>query len=182
MGPLAAMFGREFQQYLLEHKGADKIFKAKMQHSVDSGRSSMSQKRVEEVHHEYVNDDYDDDRASQVSKRTRSPRKTMTPFCGAPWAQSPTNRRDVDMRDQYDDRRPRDIRQRQDHDRVRDDVRGPRSSDVRDQDDYPRDGDRRKYAQSEPEPREPRPYERKSKDRQPRPYDHESDRRTSRRD
>ena len=36
MGPLAAMFGREFQQYLLEHKGTTKIPKERMQFSVDS--------------------------------------------------------------------------------------------------------------------------------------------------
>ena len=180
LGPLAAMFGREFQQYLLEHKGTNKIPKAELEYSVNSGRTSMSDKRISTVQHEYLEDGRDDDRASQVSKRTRSPRKGT--FQKAPWKQSPTNRCDVDMRDQYDDRRPRDIRERQDYGRLRDDLRGPRGGDVRDQDYYPREGDRRNYTQSEPEPREPRHYERKSKDRQPRPYDRESDRRTSRRD
>ena len=138
----------------------------------------MSQKRVEEVHHEYVNDDHDDDRASQASKRTRSPRKTMTPFCGAPWAQSPTNHRNIDIRDQYGDRRVRDVRQYTDDERVRD---------RRDRDRHPRDDEprgsmsvRRNYDQYEQERLEPRPYERKSKDRQTRPDDR--DRRNSRRD
>ena len=181
MGPLAAMFGREFQQYLLENKGTDKISKARMQHSVDCGRSSMSQKRVEEVYHEYVDDNYDDDRASQVSKRTRSPRKTMTPFCGAPWAQSPSNRRNLDIREQHDDRRIRDVRQCTDDERVRD---------RRDRDRQPRDKEPRgssvrcNYDQHEEERFEPRPYERKSKERQTRPddRDRDRDRRTSRSD
>ena len=187
MGPLAAMFGREFQQYLLEHKGVDKISKAKMQYSVDSGRTSMNEKRIQEVHHEYVDDGRDDDRASQASKRTRSPRRDS--YHKAPWNQSPTNRCDVDIRGQYGDRRLRDVRQLPDYDRLRENLHGPRGGDRRDQDFYPREdeprgsiSDRRNYTQSEPEPREPRHYERKSKDRQSRPYDRESDRRTARRD
>ena len=178
LGPLAAMFGREFQQYLLVNKGTDKIPKAELEYSVNSGRTSMSDKRISTVQHEYLEDGRDDDRASQASKRTRSPRKGKGQR--APWRQSPTNRCDVDMRDQYDDRRSRDVRERSDYGRLREDLRGPRGGDVRDQAYYPREGqpsgsmgERRNYTQSEPEPREPRYYERKSKEREPRPYDRE---------
>ena len=180
LGPLAAMFGREFQQYLLVNKGTNKIPKVELEYSVNSGRTSMSDKRISTVQHEYLEDGRDDDRASQASKRTRSPRKGT--FHKAPWKQSPTNRCDVDMRDQYDDRRSRDIRERPDHGRLREDLRGPRGGDVRDQDFYPREGDRRNYTQSEPEPRQPRHYERRSKERDPRPYDREYKDRTCRRD
>ena len=147
----------------------------------------MSDKRIRTVQHEYLEDGRDDDRASQASKRTRSPRRET--YHKAPWNQSPTNRCDVDIRGQYGDRRSRDVRQHQDYDRLRENLRGPRGGDRRDQDFYPREdeprgsiSDRRNYTQSEPEPREPRHYERKSKDRQSRPYDRESDRRPDRRD
>ena len=187
MGPLAAMFGREFQQYLLERKGTNKISKDRMQFSVDSGRTSMGNKRIEKVHHEYVNDDHEDDRASQVSKRTRSPRRDI--HRSAPWNQSPSNRCDIDVRSQYGDRRVRDIREDPDYQRLRENLSGSRGEDVRARDFYPRDDQPRgsmssrcNYTQSEPERLEPRHYERKSKDRQSRPVDRESDRRPVRRD
>ena len=75
LGPLAAMFGREFQQYLLVNKGTNKIPKVELEYSVNSGRTSMSDKRISTVQHEYLEDGRDDDRASQASKRTRSPRR-----------------------------------------------------------------------------------------------------------
>ena len=187
LGPLAAMFGREFQQYLLENKGTNRIPKAELEYSVNSGRTSMSDKRIRAVQHEYLEDGRDDDdRASQVSKRTRSPRRDT--YHKAPWNRSPTTRCDVDMRDQYDNRRSRDVRERHDYGHLRENLRGPigggdvRGGDVRDHGYYQREGDRRNYTQSEPEPRQPRHYERKSKDRDPRPYDREYKDRTCRRD
>ena len=176
IGPLAAMFGREFQQYLLVNKGTNKIPVEEFDYSVNSGRTSLSEKRISAVHNEPVEEDREDDRddrASQVSKRTRSPRKAA-PLRGAPWKQSPTNRRDVDIRDHHDDRRPRDIRNLPDYDRLREQHRAARGGDVRDQGNYPREGDprgtmgdRRSYTHSEP--REPRPYD-NPKDRSRRRY------------
>ena len=163
IGPLAAMFGREFQQYLLINKGTNKIPVDEFQYSVDCGRASLSKQKIRAVQSEPVEVDYEDDRASQVSKRTRSPRKTMMPFRGAPWAQSPARRHDVDIREYHDDRRIRDVREDPDYDRLREQHRGARTADIRDQSGYPRDSDprgtladRRNYTQSEP--REPRPY------------------------
>ena len=160
LGPLAGMFGREVQQYLLTSQNPTKIPFDEFQYSVDSGRASLSKQRIRAVHNEPVDGNYEDDRASQASKRTRSPRKM--PFRGAPWQQSPTRRHEIEVRDYHDDRRCRDVRERPDYDRLREQHRGSRTMDVRDQSGYPRQGeprgsmgDRRNYTQSEP--REPRP-------------------------
>ena len=117
LGPLAGMFGREVQQYLLTNQNSNKIPVDEFQYSVDSGRASLSRQRIRAVHNEPVDGNYEDDRASQVSKRTRSPRKM--PFHGAPWAQSPTHRYETEARDYHDNRRPRDIRELPEYDRLR---------------------------------------------------------------
>ena len=95
LGPIVAMFGREFQQYLLEHEDTDKIPSEHMKFSINSGRTSMGERRLNQVYTEKVADDYDDDRISISSKRTRSPRRS---YRGAPWNQSPSNRQDIDLR------------------------------------------------------------------------------------
>ena len=155
LGPLAAMFGREVQQYLLTTQQPNKIPVDEFQYSVDSGRASLSKQRIRAVHNEPVDGNYEDDRASQTSKRTRSPRKM--PHSGAPWQQAPARRHDADVRDYHDDRRPRDIRDRPDYDQLREQHGGSRSTDVRAHSGYPRDGDprgtmgdRRAYTHSEP--------------------------------
>ena len=147
----------------------------------------MGNKRIEKVHHEYVADDHEDDRASQVSKRTRSPRRDI--HRSAPWNQSPSNRHDMDIRSQHGDRRVRDIREDPNYQRLRENLSGSRGEDVRARDYYPRDDQPRgsmssrcNYARSEPGRLEPRYYEPKFKDRKPRPDDYESDRRPDRRD
>ena len=187
MGPLVAMFGREFQQYLLERPGTNKIPKERMQLSVDSGRTSMGNKRIEKVHTQYVADDHDDDCVSISSKRTRSPRRDL--HRNAPWKQSPSNRQDVDMRSQCSDRRIRDIREDPNYQNMRDNLSRPRGEDPRMRDFYPREdhprgsmSSRGDYARSEPGRLEPRYYEHKPKERKSYPHDYESDRRTDRRD
>ena len=127
--PRVAMFGREFQQYLLERPGTQKIPKERMQYSVDSGRTSMGNKRIEKVHTQYVADDHDDDCVSISSKRTRSPRRDL--HRNAPWKQSPSNRQDVDMRSQCSDRRVRDIREDPNYQNMRDNLSRPRGEDAR---------------------------------------------------
>ena len=135
----------------------DKIPVGEFQYSVDSGRASLSKRRIRAVHSEPVDGHYEDDRASQTSKRTRSPRKM--PYSGAPWQQAPERHQVADVRGYHDDRRPRDIRERPDYHQLREHHRhsGPRSTDVRAQSGYPREGeprgsmgDRRAYTQSEP--------------------------------
>ena len=187
MGPLVAMFGREFQQYLLEHPGTNKIPKERMQFSVDSGRTSMGNKRIEKVHTQYVADDHDDDCVSISSKRTRSPRRDL--HRNAPWKQSPSNRQDVDMRSQCSDRRIRDIREDPNYQNMRDNLSRPRGEDPRTRNFYPREDHPRgsmsirgDYARSEPGRLEPRYYENKLKERKSHRHDYESDRRTDRRD
>ena len=184
IGPLAAMFGREFQQYLLVNKKANKIPRAELEYSVNSGRTSMSDARISTVRHERLEDGREHhERAYQASKRTRTPRKRspQTPQ-RAPWKRSPTNRCDVEMSDHYDDRQPRDIRERPDYERLREGLRGSLAGDVRDRDYDRREGDRRgskgdrrDYTPSEP--REPRPY-----NRRPRSHDREHKERSRRRD
>ena len=69
-GPMAAQFGRELQQFLMVNPDAKLIKKDDFQHSVDSGRVSIRENMREEA--DMI---VEDDRASQCSKRTRSPRR-----------------------------------------------------------------------------------------------------------
>ena len=69
-GPIAALFGRELQQFLLVNPGEKLIKKDYFQYSVDQGRVSIRENMREEA--DMI---VDDDRASQCSKRTRSPRR-----------------------------------------------------------------------------------------------------------
>ena len=45
-GPLAALFGREVQQFLMVNPNAKIILMTEFQHSVDSGRVSVGQQRI----------------------------------------------------------------------------------------------------------------------------------------
>ena len=76
IGPLAALFGREVQQFLMVNPDAKLITMTEFQHSVDSGRVSLSQRRVEEQRRD-ADMIIDDERASQRSMRTRSPRRPL---------------------------------------------------------------------------------------------------------
>ena len=77
-GPLAALFGREVQQFLMVNPDAKIILMTEFQHSVDSGRVSLGTSRIDwEWQHENAEMAVDDDRASQSSKRTRSPRRAL---------------------------------------------------------------------------------------------------------
>ena len=188
-GPLVAMFGREVQQYLLEHPDTDKIPAERMQFSVDSGRTSMGKKRVEQVYSQYVADDQDNDRMSQSSKRTRSPKRNP------PWKQSSPaahRDRDVDVRSQGSDRRGGDVRDDPDYYKLKEKLRKPAREEAQ----------RLSYNPREGQPRgsmaklEPRHYEHKSRDRNSRQDDdrksnksnksrhddHDYDRRSDRRD
>ena len=49
LGPLAAMYGREFQQFLIENGDRATIRVAEMQKSVDSGRASLSDYRIKKL-------------------------------------------------------------------------------------------------------------------------------------
>ena len=150
----------------------------------------MGNKRIEQVYTQYVADDHEDDCVSVTSKRTRSPRRDF--HRNAPWKQSPSTRRDVDMRSQCSDRRVRDVREDPNYQNMRDKVSGSRGEDVRARDNrdyYPRDdkprgsmSTRGDYARSEPSRLEPRYYEHKVRDRKPRQDDYEHDRRHDRRD
>ena len=164
LGPMAAMFGREVQQTLMSPNPPNKIPVEDFQYSVNSGRASLSQQRVANARIEPADDQRDDDRVSQTSIRTRSPRKM--PYHGAIWEQQGT-RQSIDVRESHDDRRPMysDIRQRSDYRQVRDRYSERRPMDVRAHSGYPREGEprgsereRRHYTQSEPR------YERETKD------------------
>ena len=70
LGPLAALFGRELQQFLMTNPQAKLIKQQDFQHSVDSGRTA-----IKVVKPEYADWGAEDEHASQSSKRTRSPRR-----------------------------------------------------------------------------------------------------------
>ena len=72
-GPMAALFGRELQQFLMVNPDAKLISQNDFQHSVDCGRVSISQQIVDKQ--EDAEMGVEDDQASQSSKRTRSPRR-----------------------------------------------------------------------------------------------------------
>ena len=161
IGPLAAMFGREFQQFLLTHKKADKIPCSEMEYSVNSGRTSLSDEKIGMVKHCKIDKDYGNESFAQ-SERTRSPRRR--PPYAEPWKQSPANRYDFDIRDAQ--RSVRDVR---DLEHVQEGLRGTRPTYLRDCDDYSsRDRlidyymsrEARGSTDTPPRelPREPRPY------------------------
>ena len=77
LGPMAAMFGREVQQFLMSPNPPNLISVEDFQYSVNSGRASLSQQRIAEARVEPADDQCDDDQVSQTSKRTRSPRKAL---------------------------------------------------------------------------------------------------------
>ena len=168
LGPLAAMFGREVQQTLMAPQLPTKIPVDDFQYSVDSGRASLSRERIKHVWNESVDAHHEDDRGSQTSKRTRSPRKM--PYSGAIWEQHPHCRQVTDVREKSGARQSTEVRERSDDRQVRDryderhDDRRP--TDVRAHSGYPREGDPRRpererhhYTQSEPR------YERETTDR-----------------
>ena len=178
LGPMAAMFGREVQQTLMSPQPPTKIPVEDFQYSVNSGRASLSQDRIARAWNEPADAHREDDRGSQTSKRTRSPRKM--PYHGAIWEQPDCRqatdireksgaRQSTDVRERHDDRRPMDIRERHDDRRpmdIRERHDDRRSMDVRDRSDYrhhgePRDSvrERRSHAQSETR------YDRDNKDR-----------------
>ena len=102
IGPLAAMFGREFQQYLLTHKKDNKIPCHEMDYSVNSGRTSLSDERISMVKHCEVNKGTNSESLYQ-SQRTRSPRRPPTPY-----PRSPTNRYAFEVRESRWPREERD--------------------------------------------------------------------------
>ena len=143
IGLLAAMFGREFQQYLLVKKTTDKISVTDMEFSVNSGRASLSDKKIDVVKHRKVEVEREEERKYQSEKRTRSPRARTTHT--EPWKKSPSNRCDIDLREIQDERRPRDVRSRDQEEReqTQEGLRTPRTSDVRDR--YRRASEPRTY-------------------------------------
>ena len=169
LGPLAAMFGREFQQYLLENPGKLRIPKETMQYSVDSGRTSMGNKRMEMVHTQYVADEYDDDRASISSRRTRSPRRDA--YRNIPWKQSPSNRQYSDIRDDPNYQAMKDSI-----------ISRALGEDSRIREQYPREGRHRddksqrgEHSRSQTGRLEPRYYEPRPKERKPHRHGYDSD-------
>ena len=123
LGPLAAMYGREVQQTLMSPNPPNKIPVKDFQYSVDMGRASLSQEKIEASWHEPVEDRPEDDQVSQTSRRTRSPRKTL--YYGD-IREQPDYRQSTDIRERPDYRRPTDVRDRSDH-RHHGDIRERRS-------------------------------------------------------
>ena len=159
IGPLAAMFGREIQQKLMAATLPSRIASEDIKFSVESGRTSLSQRKVDDTWNLAVGGDLRGDRSNPDVPRTRSPRRT---YEGAPWQSPPQSRyrvRDVrDVRDapgaagsSTDTRIRRDEREPATYDlRYRE---NPRSSEVRryyvTDDRRPSDVRRRSQAQSE---------------------------------
>ena len=71
LGPLAALCGRELQQFLMQNPKATLIKQQDIQYSVDSGRTAIKVASKPE----YADWGAEDENASQSSKRTRSPRR-----------------------------------------------------------------------------------------------------------
>ena len=66
LGPLAALFGRELQQFLMQNPKATLIKQQDMQYSIDSGRTAIKVTSKPA----YANWGAEDENASQSSKRT----------------------------------------------------------------------------------------------------------------
>ena len=111
---------------------ADKIAVTDMQFSVNSGRASLTDKKIEMVKHRKISVEREEDRRYQSKKRTRPPRGRTT--CTEPYKKSPSTRCEIDLREVQGDPRPRDIRVKEEpgRERSQEGLRLPRTSDVRD--------------------------------------------------
>ena len=129
LGPLAAMFGREFQQFLMTNRQATRMSTQDMEYSVNSGRASLSESRVSLLRHEPASDaGRYGGRAGQVSERTRSPRKgghnrppVRTHHVYTREQEDIRDNTRGNTKDYYENRRPRygDVRERPDYDQSR---------------------------------------------------------------
>ena len=124
------MYGREVQQLLMANEAPDKIAMEDFAYSVEMRRASLKAQALRSsCQRDYATEQpREDDRLSQASGRTRSPRAT---------------RYYADIREQPDYRQSTDIRERPDY---------RQSTDVRDQSDHRHSTDRREqrhYGHSE---------------------------------
>ena len=85
LGPVAAMYGREFQQFLLTNKGETRIAVDEMEYSVNCGRASLSKKKVEELLKEDMQLYTWGNRSSPASTRTHTPPRCQSKQSGEPW-------------------------------------------------------------------------------------------------
>ena len=123
LGPVAAMYGREFQQFLIEKGDRTTIRVAQMQKSVDSGRASLSTYRIKTLHTESVNKSTKGT-TSQARNRSRTPSRDQGARgqAQAPWRDNrryshPTSPRNDQKKSSYD-ARTMDIRYRDDFHRL----------------------------------------------------------------
>ena len=84
LGPVAAMYGREFQQFLLVKGDRATIPVAEMQHSIDSGRASLSDGKIKALHTECLNKNTWG-KTSPERTRTRTPSRDKGTRGQAPW-------------------------------------------------------------------------------------------------
>ena len=112
LGPVAAMFGREFQQFLIEHGDRTTIRVATMQKSVDKGRASLGTYDIKELRTEAVNKSTKATSSQVKKQRTRTPPRDRGSrgHAQAPWKEErrtshPTYRREDHREDRRDDRR-----------------------------------------------------------------------------
>ena len=119
LGPLAAMYGREVQQILMSLEAPDKIPIEDFQYSVDMGRAPLRQETLKSSwQRDYTTEQpREDDRLSQASGRTRSPRATRY---YADIREQPDYRQSTDKRERPDYRQSTDVRDRSDHRRSTD--------------------------------------------------------------
>ena len=129
LGPVAAMYGREFQQFLLTKKGETVIAVDEMEYSVNCGRASLSNKKLDDLAKEVVASNAWGNRSSPASTRTRTPPRGKSGQSRAPWKEPVRSshlayHREEHVRNTYDDRyRNTDIRNRPDYDRLRQQLR-----------------------------------------------------------
>ena len=191
LGPVAAMYGREFQQFLLTNKGETKIAVDEMEYSVNCGRASLSKKKVEELLNLDMQKYTQKDRSSPASTRTRTPPRFQNKHGGEPWKDTvryshPGYPREGQERNTYDDRfRYTDIRERPDYDRLRQQQDHLRQQErIRDYQDRSRRTSYQGYYRRDDSEEEERPrryerdpsYDRSTGTREPRHYDRDEKR------
>ena len=186
LGPVAAMYGREFQQFLLTNKGETRIAVDEMEYSVNCGRASLSKKKVEELLKEDMPFNTWGNKSSPASTRTRTPPRRQSKQSGEPWKDTgryshPGYQREGQERSTYGDRyRYTDIRERPDYDRLRQQQDHLRQQErIRDCQDRSRRMSYRGYYKRDDSEEDERPrryernppYERSTGAREPRHYD-----------
>ena len=89
LGPIAAMYGRELQQFLITKQDKTAITVTQMQHSVNSGRASLNRKALAELRQEAITNMSTRSATNSDAEQARSSSHAQSSQHKAPWREPP---------------------------------------------------------------------------------------------